>query len=203
MQPNHLLNLIGFMMLLFAVTGGIFYKEAVGGSAGLQNWTLEFPVSLGNGPGGSGTATDGQTASATIAFDQVNITTVTFSFSFTDRYRFSTVSPAGATFTVISPLGATGESVLAPGQATATLITVSHVCDVPDQDELRAANLTDAARIAKTRYPANENGTGQWTIEITVTRDYMTPIHPTGSIAWTVTTRVSTYALELSERMTG
>jgi hypothetical protein len=53
------------------------------------------------------------------------------------------------------------------------------------------------------RHPVNENGTGDWTVEVTVTRDYMTPVHPTGSIAWTATSRLTTYQMELSEKMYG
>jgi len=190
-------------MVLLASTGGVFYTEAKPGGDGLRTWTVEFPVSLHGGEGGSGTAADGQTSGGSVNMVDVNITTVTFQFTWTDNYRFATVSPAGAAFKVTSPLGITGESVVSPGSATATSITIQRVCGVPDPEDFRAATEADAARIAKTMYPANENGTGEWTIEILVTRDYMTPIHPTGSIAWTVTTRISTYTLELAERMTG
>jgi len=190
-------------MVLLAFTGGAFYKEVGPGGNGLRTWSAEFPATLHAGAGGSGTATDGQTSGGSVNFGDVNVTTVTFLFTWTDNYRFATVSPAGATFKVTSPLGETGESIVTPGQATATSITIREVCNVPDPEDFKAATEADAARMAKTRYPANENGTGDWTIEITVTRDYMTPIHPTGSIAWTATTKVTTYMLELTERLSG
>lgn len=188
-------------MVLLAVTGGVVYEEGRPGGAAMPAWTAEFPEAQSGGPGGSGTSPDGQTSSASINFNMTNITEVTFQFQFSDMYRFATVSPAGATFKVTSPLGAMGESTLSPGQATATSITIRQVCDAPDAEEFLAAGEADAARICKTKYPVNENGTGDWTVEITVTRDYITPIHPTGSIAWTATTRVSSYRLELSEKL--
>jgi hypothetical protein len=190
-------------MVLLALTGGVFYSEAKPGGAGLPTWTAAFPTAISSGPGASGSAPDGATSSADLSFNQTNITMVTFQFSFTDVYRFSTISPAGATFKVTSPLGLTGESSLSPGQATATGITIRQVCSPPDGDQFGAATADDAARMCKTRYPASENGTGDWTVEITVTRDYMTPVHTTGSIAWTATTKVTTYTLELSEKLYG
>jgi len=158
-------------------------------------------VTFSGGPGGSGTAQDGQTTSAGINFNQTNITTVTFQFSFSDRYRFSTLSPAGVTFKVTSPGNISGESTLRPGQSTATSVTIREVCKAPDPEEYSAANQAEAAKAVSTRHPANENGTGDWTIEITVTREYMSPIHPVGSIAWTASTRVDSYTLELSEKL--
>jgi hypothetical protein len=188
-------------MVLLAVTGGVVYEEGRPGAAVLPSWAAEFPETQSGGPGGSGNAPDGGTVSANMNFNQTNITEVTFQFQFSDIYRFSTVSPAGATFKVTSPLGATGESTLSSGQNTATSITIRQICDAPDAEEFFAATEADAARLMGTRHPVNENGTGDWTVEVTVTRDYITPIHPTGSIAWTASTRVSSYRLELSEKL--
>ena len=190
-------------MVLVALTGGVLYTEAAPQGNGMKTFTAEFFVVPGSGPGGGGTAPDGATSSASIDFEQVNITEVTFQFSFTDNYRFATVSPAGATFRVTSPQGMVGESTLSPGQTTATSITIRDVTGVPDSLEFSAAAQAEAAKVAHTRYPANENGTGTWTIDITVTRDYMTQVHPTGSIAWTATSRLETYTLELSEKLSG
>lgn len=188
-------------MVLVAITGTMFYADASKHTAAPNLWTAEFLVSGGPGPGGGGTAQDGQNSSANINFAQVNITTVTFQFQFTDNYRFSAVSPAGARFRVVSPTGLSGESTLNPGQDTATTITIRDVAGVPDASVFPASDRTEAARLALKKYPANENGTGDWTVEVTVTRDYLTPVHPTGSIAWTATTRVEAYALEISERL--
>lgn len=190
-------------MVLVALTGGVLYTEAAPQGTGRRTWTAEFLVSAGSGPVASGTAPDGATSSGTINFEQFNITEVTFQFSFTDNYRFATVSPAGATFKVTSPTGLFGESTLSPGQTTATSITIREVTGVPDGTEFIAATQAEAANLTRTRYPANENGTGIWTIDVTVTRDYMTPIHAGGSIAWTASSRVETYTLDLSEKLSG
>jgi hypothetical protein len=190
-------------MVLLATTGGVVYTGAQPGAAVRPTWTAEFPVAHSGGPGGSGNAPDGQTASATINFNQTNITEVTFNFQFVDNYRFSTISPAAVTFRVTSPLGDAMESSLSAGRATATSITIRDVASVPDEEEFLAATEADAARMMAVRHPVNENGTGDWTVEVTVTRDYMTPVHPTGSIAWTATSRLTTYQMELSEKMYG
>ena len=190
-------------MVLVALTGGALYKEAGPQGNGNRTWTAEFFVTPGTGPGGSGTAQDGQTTSASLNFERFNITEVTFQFSFTDNYRFATVSPAGATFKVTSPTGLSGESTLSPGQMTATSITIREITGVPDPMEFSAATQAEAARLAQVRYPASDNGTGEWTVDITVTRDYVGPVHPVGSIAWTATTSLRTYTLELSERHSG
>jgi hypothetical protein len=188
-------------MLALALAGGAQYI-AVGDTApALRTWSAGFPEEHVNGPGGAGSAPDGQTSTGSVNLNRTNITEAAFQFQFTDTYRFSTLSPAGATFKVTSPLGLTGEATLSPGQATAAIVTVPRVCDAPDPEEFNAKNDSEAARIVKARYPANENGTGDWTIEVTVTRDYRTPVHPAGGIAWTVTTRLTVYSLDLRERL--
>ncbi len=190
-------------MLLLAGAGGAQYMGAVGHGPAVPTWTAEFPVAAFGGPGGSGTAQDGQPATATISFNQTNITRVTFLFTFTDLYRFALLSPAGANFKVTSPLDVSAEASVTPGQSTTATITVREVCRVPGALDFPAPTSDDAVRVMLAANPPNSNGTGDWTVEVTVSRDYLTPAHGTGSISWTAVTRVESYALELSEKLSG
>lgn len=186
--------------MLVAFTGTIFYTEAAPYTAPVKRYAAEFPRDTVPGPNGQGTATDGQTTSSTMNLNQTNITAVTFEFDFTDNYRFSSLSPAGVTFKVTSPNNVTAESNLRPGAGTFTTVTAAPVCVPPDSAAIVADGLDEATRQAASKFPPSENGTGDWTIEVTVTRAYVSPVHPvSSSISWSVRTRVETYALEVTE----
>jgi hypothetical protein len=186
--------------VLAAFTGTIFYTEAAPYTAPVKRYAAEFPRNTVPGPDGQGTARDGGTTSSTMSLNQTNITAVTFEFEFTDNYRFSSLSPAGVAFKVTSPNNVTAESTLRPGAGTFTTVTAAPVCVPPDSMVIVADGADEAARIAASGSPPSDNGTGDWTIEVTVTRAYVSPVHPVASsVSWTVRTKVETYALEVTE----
>jgi hypothetical protein len=186
--------------VLVALTGTVFYTEAGPAAAQARRFSADFPVDVSGGPGAQGTARDSQTTNSTISLNQTNITAATFEFEFTDNYRLSTLSPAGATFRVSSPNNVSAESTLRPGAGTFTTLTVAPVCVPPDSAVISANGQSEATRLAASRYPASDNGTGDWTIEVTVTRSYATPVHPvSSSISWSVRTSIETYSLQVTE----
>ncbi len=186
--------------MLVALTGTVFYTEAGPAAAQTGRFSADFPVAASTGPEAQGTASDGQTTSSTISLNQTNITAATFEFEFTDNYRLATLSPAGATFKVSSPNSVSAESTLRPGAGTFTTLTLAPVCVPPVSAVFAANGQSEATREAASKYPASDNGTGDWTIEVTVTRSYATPIHPvSSSISWSVRTSVDVYSLQVTE----
>ena len=186
--------------MLAALSGFAIYTEVPAGGPGLRTFLVSFPLSEAAGPEDSGEASDGQTAQTTLTVNQSNITRITFQFQFRDMYRFSFVSPAGATFRVTSPEGVAREASCAPGGTTQASIEFLAVNERPDEATLAAASLKDAQKKASARYPPGLNGTGDWTIEVTATRDYLLPIHGQGGISWSLTTRLESYAANVEER---
>lgn len=197
------MNLIGFGMVLLAVSGGILYAEGPPHGTGTRVWVVEFLPESTPGPEDSGDAADGQTTTVHLDFERQNITGVVFQFSFTDNYRFATLTPAGATFKVTSPAGVSSEQTVQPGQNTATTVRFLQLCTIPGQATVTARDLDEATERALSQHPPNENGTGEWTVEITVFRDYISPIHGSGDITWTAKTRADGYVMEVSERLQG
>lgn|GEM_PF-2401628 len=197
------MNLIGFGLVLLAVTGGALYAEGPAQGAGKSVWNVEFLADSGPGPEGSGNAQDGETTTARLSFERANITAAEFHFSFVDTYRFAAFSPAGVAFRVTSPGGTTSEQAIQPGAPTTTTITFLQLCTVPGETTVSADTQAEAASKALALHPANENGTGEWTVEITVTRDTLLPLPGAGGIAWTARTRLDGYFMEVSERLEG
>ena len=182
------------------MAGAMLYVEAPAYGAGLKQFSVEFPRNAAGGPGTNGESADGQTSTATVEINRTNLTSVIFSFTFTDNYRFAAISPAGATFRVTSPEGNTSElKVPASGPKTANIQFMS-LNVPPPAVTLTAGGQTEAETLAASRYPATENGSGSWTVEVVSEREFATPIHPGGgSISWTMGSRVESYKVEVTE----
>jgi hypothetical protein len=165
-----------------------------------EGYTVQFPRSLVNGPVQESITNDGDTGMSMISLNQTNMTAVGFTFTFTDNYRLSGVSPAGAEITITSPLGESKSASCRPGDVTCAVLWFRPLCTPPDNTTLMAWNLTEAQKKSRNRYPEMMNGTGDWTVEVTATREYMTPVHPVASsITWSVKSKVECYRLEVSE----
>ena len=194
------MNLIGIGLLALAFAGTVFYLEAAPSAPAMRSFSALFPTTMQNGPVTQGTAPDGATTAATVRLTQTNITAVRFQFTFTDNYPLTSLSPAGATFRVTTPEGVSKEANCLPGQSTSATVTLDPVGPMPESGLISAANPEEAGRQAAARYPASENGTGEWTIEVMVSRNYASPVHPvSSSISWTAACRVETYSLDIRE----
>ena len=178
----------------------MLYVEAPAYGAQLKRFSVEFPRNAAGGPTANGESTDGQTSTATVEINHTNMTSVIFSFTFTDNYRFASISPAGATFRVTGPEGNTSEvRVPAGGSKTANLQFTS-INMPPAAATLTAGGQGEAETLAASRFPASENGSGMWTVEVVSERSYASPIHiGEGSISWTLSTRVESYKVEVTE----
>ncbi len=198
-EPNHLLNLIGFSLVLAALAGFAIYTEVPAGGAGLRHYAVAFPVAPRAGPSGGGETADGATTESLLTFEQSNLTRVALKFEFSDRYRFSFVSPAGAVFRVTSPEGDVMEATCPPGETTQASLEFE-LNEAPGNATVAASSPQEAERRVAALYPPALNGTGVWTVEVTATRDYLLPIHGQGSISWTIDTLMESYSALVEER---
>ncbi|MGQ9582351.1 MAG: hypothetical protein ACUVV6_02410 [Thermoplasmatota archaeon] len=198
-EPNHLLNIIGITLVLAALGGFALYTEVPAGGAGLRTYIASFPVDGAPGPGGSGETADGSTSESLLTIELANLTRVALNLEFSDRYRLSFVSPAGAMLRVTSPEGEVREASCQPGGPTQASVEFE-LNDPPSNATLAASSLSDAQRRVAALCPPALNGTGVWTIEVTATREYLLPIHGQGSIYWSVETRLESYAAQVEER---
>lgn len=177
----------------------MLYVEAPALGPQIRQFSVAFPHATAVGPVARGDAPDGQTSTATVEVNRTNLTTVSFSFMFTDNYQLSALSPAGATFRVTSPEGNTSEGKCSPGVTTCTVV-VADINLPPDGAIFAAEDQQAAQTTAAHRYPATTNGSGQWTLEITPQRAYVSPIHPIrSSISWSMTSKAESYSIEVAE----
>lgn len=187
-------------MVFFAIVGMTMYREPIREVPKQEGYTVHFPRVLVNGPAQETVTQDGETGTSILSLNQTNITAVGFTFTFTDNYKLSGVSPAGAEITITSPLGEAKSAICRPGDVTSAAFWFRPLCTPPDNTTIAAWNQTDAQKKSRNRYPEMMNGTGDWTVDVKVTREYMTPVHPVvGSITWSVKSRVESFRLEVSE----
>ena len=166
----------------------------------VRTFSAAFPRDQMNGPASQGDTPDGQTTSATVEINRTNMTSAAFSFTIIDNYRFAFRSPAGATFRVTSPEGNSSEAVCPPGGSLSATVQFAALNIPPDEMMFVAGDEKEAQKTAAGQAPACDTGSGAWTIEITVQRDYATPIHaPGGSISWSLDTRFEFYSLQVAE----
>jgi len=178
----------------------MFYVEPPVLGPTVRTFSAAFPREQSTGPAAHGDAQDGQPASASVELNRTNLTSAAFSFTFIDNYRFAALSPAGATFRVTSPEGNSSETVLPPGGSTSATVQFATINLPPEEMILVAGDENEARKMAAAKFPACETGSGEWTVEITVQRAYVTPVHPPGgSISWSLTTRVGFYSLQVTE----
>jgi len=191
--------LIGFTLVFIAVVGMSLYTEPVRDVPRAKRYLVEFPKSTMTGASGQGDTPDGSSGTATVSLNQTNITSVVFMFSFTDNYRLSSISPAGASVKITSPDGAEQTANLPASGPTSAALTFKEVCPLPQEATITAMTLNEAQKKAQSKFPTTENGTGDWTVEVTAARTYKSPVHSSGSISWTVSSRVESYHAEVSE----
>ncbi|MEM4729403.1 MAG: hypothetical protein QXH42_06560 [Thermoplasmata archaeon] len=91
------------------------------------------------------------------------------------------------------------EASCAPGGTTRISVEFTDLNELPAEAKVTAAGLQDAQKKAATRYPPGLNGTGDWTIEVSAIRDYLLPVHGRGSISFTISTRMESYAALVEE----
>jgi len=182
------------------MAGGMFYVEAPVQGPEVRTFSATFPREQTFGPSAHGDTQDTQAGSATVMLNRTNLTSVAFMFTFVDNYRFAAKSPAGATFRVTSPDGNGSEAVCQPGASSSATVSFAAINLPPEEMLFIAGSEAEAQKVAAAHNPACETGSGEWTVEVTVQRNYVTPVHPVGgSISWSLTTRVEWYSLQVSE----
>jgi hypothetical protein len=178
----------------------MLYVEAPVTGPTIRTFSASFPRDQTNGPPAHGSTADTQVGSASVAINMTNITSAAFAFTFVDDYRFAAVSPAGATFRVTSPEGNSSEVVCPPGGSLSGTVQFPVINLPPEEMVFIADSEADALKTAAAKNPACEAGSGDWTVEITIQRAYVSPVHPVGgSISWSLTTRVERYSLQVAE----
>ena len=186
--------------MLTALTGAATYVETPLAGPVVRTFSAAFPRDQGNGPAAHGTTQDTQTGSATVLLNITNLTSVAFSFTFTDNFGLGWRYPAGATFRVTSPEGNTSEAVCQPGASSSATIQFTMINIPPNDMVFLAEGESEAARKASAKNPACETGSGDWMVEVTVQRDIPIQIpRPGASISWSLTTRVEWYSLQITE----
>jgi len=187
--------------VLTAFVGAATYVEPAAAGPVTRTYSASFPRMQGTGPSGHGDTQDSQAGSATLTLNITNLTSAAFMFTFNDNPPPLTArSPAGATFRVTSPEGNSSQAVCPPGGSMTATVQFSMICVPPQDMVITAGSESEAGKMAAAKNTTSETGMGDWTIEITVQRDWATPIHrPGGSISWSVNTKVERYSLQVTE----
>ena len=193
MQPNHLIALVGVLLIASSVTGLVVVKEKLPGESNqwdFKTYHASFPTAKGSVTD-SGSTADGGTGSSTLTIEDVNLTGGTLRISWTDnqpRFRPS----ASVSVDVQGPQDQAGSG---QGSSGSISIDLGPFSTAPNETDIEALTIEDATKDAFENNPATTTGTGDWTITLTVTRSGFAGPFRQGSVDWTMTIEYENYSL--------
>jgi len=197
-RPNHLLAIIGAIMLVSAMVGAFVVEEQPAmGHRGKREKTFHISFPLTNETASaSGAMDDGGTGEGTLNA-QLNVTTGNLVVTWTDHQPI--LRPAATvSVTVKDTFGTEVGSGMSSDGATGIAIPIYNgVSDVPEDVNISAGSEEDAFGWVTTNYPANTNHT--WTVTVTSTRGGFSGPFRQGSIEWTADLQYTYYTADIQE----
>ena len=196
-RPNHLLAIIGAIMLVSAMVGAFVVEEQPAmGHRGKREKTFHISFPLANGTVSASGAIDDGGVQETPLNTALNVTTGTIVVTWNDNQPI--LRPAAiVTVSVKDPSGNEVASVTSNDGTAGIPMTLGAVSEAPEDVNISAGSEEDAYDWVDTNYPANTNTT--WTVTISSTRGGFSGPFRQGSIEWTADLQYTYYTADIQE----
>jgi hypothetical protein len=201
MQPNHVIAAFGAFLILMSILGLVLVDSEEPGERRVKDdyekYRLVFFLD-NDQESSSGNTGDGQSGDGRVLVQPSNVTSATVILTWQDnKPGLGFVAPdADVTLDVLAPNGA-GFSGSGSNGGSGISIPVTFF-SAPAETDIEAKSQDDAKNKAAKEYPANNNGTGEWVVEVTVERNWALGNLIQGDISWTCTIEFDYYVVEVT-----
>lgn len=194
MQPNHLIAIVGVVLIATSVAGLIVIEESRPGEGynwHLKTFGLQFPITQAE-VSGSGTTADSSSDSVTLRISERNLTEATLNFNWVDNRPLLSRTAATVTVGYNGPQGQTGSDSSDSGSITFELGGLN---SAPNETEVEAETAEEAVESGYELNPPTTEGTGDWEITVSVERQGFLPRPRPGSVDWVIVIDFSSYEM--------
>jgi hypothetical protein len=199
-RPNHLLAIIGTIMLVSAMVGAFIVEEepaAANRGKRPKTFHISFPITNGTA-GATGNVNDGTSMEVAVPVSDYNITAVVITVTWNDNQPI--LRPAAAvSVSIKDPSGNEVGSGLGSDGATGINIVVVTGTEVPKDLNISVKSQQDAQTWVNENYPTFMNSTGDWTVSLSVTRGGFSGPFRQGSVDWTADLQYPFYTADVKE----
>jgi hypothetical protein len=198
-QPNHITGIVGAIFVVLAITGLMFVEEtSVSGQnkEEMKSFHVTFPLTVGSVLASGSTNTNDQ-STVPMSIVDPNMTTAYIMVTWTD-HKPSYAKRSIVTVEVKDPAGTSIGDFSNSNGAAGISIPLGEFNKRPEAVDIKARSLEDAQTKVLAAYPTTTNGTGEWTLTISVAKDGYRGVLQTWSVDWSVNFGYNTYTASVS-----